>query len=243
MVRKSIFTLMLLAVMGYVSAQSLQFEWDGHVYSEGETIECTNDEFGYGEYIQHMQLRNLTSGDLSVIVEKEVVEDLEGTMNFFCWGSCFGPDVMVSPNPVAVPANSITGEGALSFHAMFDENVFGKIQVKYSAYDERHPEDAVTINVVFHKSGVGVQESLAVHVGQPYPNPASSTVSFDCNLQGGNVTAVVYNLLGQEVMKQDVNTFEGKLNLSVANLNDGIYFCSVMRDGQNFATVKFVVKK
>jgi len=60
MVRKSIFTLMLLAVMGYVSAQSLQFEWDGHVYSEGETIECTNDEFGYGEYIQHMQLRNLT---------------------------------------------------------------------------------------------------------------------------------------------------------------------------------------
>jgi hypothetical protein len=33
------------------------------------------------------------------------------------------------------------------------------------------------------------------------------------------------------------------MSLSVADLNDGIYFCSVMRNGQTFATVKFVVKK
>lgn len=243
MMKKSIFTLVLMAVMGYVSAQSLQFELNGHIYSDGEEVVCTNDEYGYGEYIQHMQLRNLTSDELNVVVKKEVIEDLEGTMNFFCWGSCFGPDVFVSPNPVPLAGNTVTDDQALSFHTMFDEGVFGKVQVKYSAYDERHPEDAVTINVIFHKSGVGVQESPAVHVGQPYPNPASSMVNFDCNLQGGNVTAVVYNLLGQEVMRQDVNTFEGKLNLSVADLNDGIYFCSVMRDGQNSATVKFVVKK
>ena len=241
--KKSIFTLVLMAVIGCVSAQSLQFELDGTVYEEGEVVVCTNDEYGYGEYIQHMQLRNLTSDELNVVVKKQVVEDLEGTMNFFCWGSCFGPDVIVSPNPVPLAGNSVTDDQALSFHTMFDENVFGKVQVKYSAYDERHPEDAVTINVVFHKSGEGVHESSAVYVGQPYPNPASSMVSFDCNLLGSNATAVVYNLLGQEVMRQEINTFEEKLNLSVANLNDGIYFCSVLRDGQAVSTVKFVVKK
>lgn len=242
MMKKSIFTLVLMAVIGCVSAQSLQFELNGTVYSEGETIECTTPN-EWGEYIQEMQLRNLTSDDLNVLVKKEVIEDLEGVMNFFCWGMCFGPDTYVSPNPVTVAANSITEEGALSFHAMFNDDVFGKVLVKFSAYDERHPEDAVTINVLFHKSGEGVHESSAVYVGQPYPNPASSMVSFDCNLQGSNVTAVVYNLLGQEVMRQDVNTFEGKLNLSVADLNDGIYFCSIMRDGQAISTVKFVVKK
>ena len=68
-------------------------------------------------------------------------------------------------------------------------------------------------------------------------------VSFDCNLVGNNATAVVYNLLGQEVMRQEINTFEQKLNLPVADLNDGIYFCSVMRNGQAISTVKFVVKK
>ena len=242
MVRKSIFTLLLLAVMGYVSAQSLRFELNGTVYSEGDLIVCSTPN-EWGEYLQDMQVRNLSSDDLNVLVKKEVVEDLEGVMNYFCWGMCFGPDTYVSPNPVAIPANTITEEGALSFHAMFDEGVFGKVQVKYSAYDERHPEDAVTINVVFHKSGVGVHESSAVTFGQPYPNPASSTVNFDCNMQGSQATAVVYNLLGQEVMRQEINTFESKLSLSVAGLNDGVYFCSVMRDGQAVSTVKFVVKK
>ena len=241
MIKKSIFTLMFLAVIGYVSAQSLRFELNGQVYAEGEEIVCTND-IGF-EFLQDMQLRNLTSNDLDVIIKKEVIEDLEGATNYFCWGLCYSPDVFVSPNPVTVAANSVTDEGALSFHTMFDEGVFGKVMVKYYAYDERHPEDAVTINVVFHKSGEGVNEASTLHFGQPYPNPASSTVNFDCNLQGSNATAVIYNLVGQEVMRQEINTFERKLSVSVADLNDGIYFCSVMRNGQTFATVKFVVKK
>lgn len=243
MMKKSIFTLVFMAVIGCVSAQSLQFEWNGHVYSDGEEVVCTNDEYGYGEYIQHMQLRNLTSNELNVVVEKEVLEDLEGTMNFFCWGLCFGPDTYVSPNPVAIPANTITDEGALSFHAMFEEPVFGKVLVRYSAYDEHHPDERATINVVFHKSGEGLGETHAVYFGKPYPNPANSTVSFDYNLSGSNATAVIYNLVGQEVMRQELYTFEGKMSMSVSSLNDGIYFCSVMHNGQTLATVKFVVKK
>ena len=241
--KKSIITFVLMAVIGCLSAQSLRFELDGTVYDEGATVVCTNDEYGYGEYIQHMQLRNLTSDELNVIVEKEVIDDLEGTMNFFCWGSCFGPDVFVSPNPVLLAGNTITDDQALSFHVLFNEDVFGKVMMKYSAYDERHPDDAATIYVLFHKSGVGVHETTAVRFGQPYPNPASSTVNFDCNLQGRNATAVVYNLLGQEVMRHEINTFESKLSLPVAGLNDGVYFCSVMSDGQTISTVKFVVKK
>lgn len=242
MIRKSIFTLLFLAVIGWVSAQSLQFEWNGTIYSEGETIECFND-LGWGEYMQDMQIRNLTGQDLNVLVEKEVIEDLEGTSNYFCWGMCFGSNVVVSPDPVVVAANSVTSEGALSFHTMFDENVFGKVTVKYYAYDERHPEEKVSIIVVFTKQGEGLNEKPNVCFGQPYPNPAHSTVNFNYNLTGSNATAVVYNLVGQEVMRQELNTFDGKLSLSVASLNDGIYFCSVMRNGQTFATVKFVVKK
>lgn len=243
MVKKTIFTLMLLAVIGYVSAQSLQFEWNGHVYSDGETIECTNDEFSYGEYIQHMQLRNLTSGDLNIIVEKDVVSNPENMMNWFCWGVCVGPDVIVSPNPVTLPANSVTADEALSFHALFEENVFGKVEVKYYAYDERHPEERITIDVVFHKSGVGVGDhSHLMTMSSAYPNPASSLVHFDYSFDG-NLSAVVYNLLGQEVMRQTLNANAGQMTLSVAELQDGIYFCTMMVDGRAYTTKKFVVKK
>lgn len=241
MVRKTIFTMMFLAVIGCVSAQSLRFEWNGQVYSEGEEIVCTNDEYGYGEYIQHMQLRNLTSGDLNVIVEKEVLEDLEGTMNFFCWGQCYSSAVFVS-DTVTVVANSLNTDD-LSFHTLFEEPVFGKVLVKYSAYDANHPNERVSINVIFHKSDVGMNEMASVYFGQPYPNPANSMVSFDYHLSGNSADAVVYNLVGQEVMRQEINTFDKRVSLSVADFNDGIYFCSVICNGQNLATVKFVVRK
>ena len=244
MVKKSIFTLVFLSVMGWVSAQSLQFEWNGHVYQEGETVECTNDQYGYGEYIQHMQLRNLTSNNLNVVVEKEVIEDLEGVMNFFCWGSCFGPDVNVSPLPVEVAANTVTDEEALSFHALYDEGVAGKVKVKYSAYDDHNPSQRVTIIVVFVKSGAGVHEANAIRFGQAYPNPASSMVNFDYNINAGDRASVsVYNLLGQEVLNQQVSSLQGHLSLSVADLNDGIYFCNLFVNGCAVKTEKFVVKK
>ena len=233
---------MFLTVIGWVSAQSLQFEWDGHVYADGEVIECTNDEYGYGEFIQHLQLRNLTSSDLNVIIEKEVVEDLEGTSNFFCWGQCYLNTVFVSA-PVPVAANSLNTSD-LSFHVIFDESVYGRVKMIYYAYDESNPSERVSINVVFSKSGVGVNENSTLRFGKAYPNPASSVVNFDYTLNPGDKASVsVYNLLGQEVKSQLVNNLQGRLSISVADLSEGIYFCNLFVNGCALKTEKFVVKK
>lgn len=243
MIKKSIFALMCMAAIGCVSAQSLQFEWQGNVFAEGETIECTNDEYGYGEYIQHLQIRNTASSAQNVLVEKEVIAPLDGTINFFCWGQCFGPDVMVSPNPVEVPALSVTGSEDLSMHAMYDEAVFGDVVVKYYAYDERHPDERVSIVVRFRKSGEGLGDNVRpMTLGQAYPNPATSTVHFNYSFDG-NLCAVVYNLLGQEMMRQELSANSGQLSFSVADLQAGIYFCAMMVDGRAVTTQKFIVKK
>ena len=233
---------MLLAAIGYVSAQSLQFELNGNVFTDGEAIECsTTNE--WGEYFQEMQLRNLTSNDIDVIVEKEILESLDGTMNWFCWGLCFSPDIFVSPSPVTVAANSITEESALSFHAMFEDDVFGYLVVRYYAYEERNPEDRISIIVKFHKSGAGVDSYLRpMLMSQAYPNPASSMVNFNYDFDG-SLTAVVYNIVGQEVLRKDLNANVGQLSLPVADLNDGIYFCTMMVNGRDYTTQKFVVKK
>ena len=239
MIRKSIFTLLLMAIFGYVSAQSLQFEYNGTIYQDGSTIVCDTEE--YGEFIQYFQVRNLDNVDHNVLLEKEVAQDLEGVMNYFCWGSCYLPETVVSPRPVTVPANTLSEE-ELSVHAMFDEFVFGYIIVKYSIYDEATPNDRVTVAVKFLKSGEGVNENAAIQLGQADPNPASSMVHFDYE-NADNATAVVYNLVGQEVLRQELNAIQGKLSISVADLQDGIYFCNLTRNGQALKTVKFVVKK
>lgn len=239
MLKKTIFTLMLVAMMGYVSAQSLRFELNGTVYDDGAGIVCNTEE--YGEYLQEMQLHNLTSNDLNVIVEKEVVESLEGVMDYFCWGQCLSPTAFVS-DPVEVTAGTITEPGALSFHAMFEDDVFGYVVVRYYAYDERHPDERVSINVKFHKSGESIDETSTGQFSQAYPNPSKSMVHFDYSLNQ-SATAVVYNLLGQEVMRHELNTFQGQLSFSVADLQDGIYFCNLTSEGRTLNTVKFVVKK
>lgn len=238
MIKKSIFTLMLMAIIGYVSAQSLQLEWNGTIYNDGETIICNTEE--YGEFIQKFHIRNLASVDQDVVLEKEVVETLEGVTNYICWGNCFLPETTVTP-PVTVPANSLSVE-EMSMHAMFDDNVFGYILVKYSIYEARTPEQRINIAIKFHKSGVGIDESPIMHFGQAYPNPSSSMVHFDYALNS-NATAVVYNLVGQEVLRQELNVLQGQLSFSVANLQDGIYFCNLTQNGQTVSTVKFVVKK
>lgn len=233
---------MLMAVIGCVSAQSLRFEWDGTAYEDGAVVVCENDEYEIGEYIQHMQIRNLTSGNLNVVVEKEVMENLESTMNWFCWGMCFGPDTYVSTSGLLVEANSLNTDD-LTFHVMFEEPVFGYVVMKYYAYDERNPDEKVSIIVKFHRSGNGViDNSRPMEMSRAYPNPASSMVHFNYSCEG-NLTAVVYNLLGQEVTRQELNANSGQMSISVADLQDGIYFCTMKVNGRAVATEKFVVKK
>jgi len=239
MIKKSIFTFMLMVLIGYVSAQTLQLEYEGTIYPDGSSIVCNTEE--YGEFIQHFQVRNLDNVNHDVMLEKEIIEDLEGVSNYFCWGSCYLPETMISPRPVTVAANTLSPDD-MSVHAMFDEFVFGYIVVKYSIYDAATPNDRISVEVKFHKSGVGFNENIATQLGQAYPNPATTMVHFDYE-NAINATAVVYNLLGQEVLRQELNAIQGKLSISVADLQDGIYFCNLTRNGQTLSTTKFVVKK
>ena len=124
MVKKSIFTLILLAVIGYVSAQSLQFELNGQALVDGQTVYCPEFNEDFGEFIQEMQIRNISGTDLNGGVEKEEITGPEGSMNYFCWGLCFSPEVFVSP-AVPMAAGSVSGEGVRHYSAEIEAIRFG----------------------------------------------------------------------------------------------------------------------
>lgn len=251
MIRKSIFTLVLLAVIGCVSAQSLRFELNGTVYTDGESIICTYVE-EWGEMVQHMQVRNLANEPVNVLIEKEHIQIVEGTENSFCWGSCYTPDVFISPRPVTLEANAISGENDLSFHHLIDPEYSGDPNnfipgtsiVKYYAYPENAQDQKVCIEVWFAYNADNVAENHVINFGHAYPNPASTVVRFNYEFDSNsNIEARVYNLLGQEVMRQELNGLQGQLTFSVADLNEGIYFCNLMVNGRAVKTEKFIVKK
>lgn len=71
-----------------------------------------------------------------------------------------------------------------------------------------------------------------------YPNPSSDIVNIEANETIANV--VVYNLLGQEVIRQNVNAANGKVN--IASLPQATYVMQIQTEGGASATLK-VVKK
>ena len=237
MLKKSLLTFVLVALFGWVSAQTIQFEWEGVVYEDGHTIICPYDA-DFGEYLQHMSIRNLTDADLDIVVEQYVIEPAPGAIVQLCWGMCMVGDTLVS-RPVTVPAQTLSTED-LSFHVMFTEGETGVVVVKYYAYDENTPEDRVSITLLAGQTAETTENKVAF--GHAYPNPASNKVSF--NIQhAGMVEATVYNLLGQEVMTQTVNSqSQSQVSFSVEDLQAGIYFCNFIANGEVLKTEKFIVK-
>ena len=64
-------------------------------------------------------------------------------------------------------------------------------------------------------------------LGQAYPNPATNTVSFNYSF-GGNLCAVVYNLVGQKVYEMECNAESVDINLN--NAETGIYLVRISTD-------------
>lgn len=250
MIKKSILTLVFMAVIGWVSAQSLQFEMDGRVFANNEVYVCEDTPTSWGEIELKMQLRNLTNNQLEVVVEKEYVKIVDGTTNTFCWGSCLGPEAFIT-RPMTMEPNALSADGDLSFHYQVDPNysddessyIVGTSVIKYYAYLADNTDDKVCIEIWFGYGASGIDENK-ISFGHAYPNPASSMVHFNYQLPAtGNVSVSVYNLLGQEVLIQQLDGMEGQASLSVADLTDGIYFCNLKVNGRAVKTEKFVVKK
>ncbi len=248
MIKKSIFTLVFMAVMGWVSAQSLQFEMDGRVFANNEVYICEDAPTEWGEIELKLQIRNLTDQQLNVVVEKDTVKIVNGTTNYFCWESCLDANATIS-RPKVLEPNAV--DDGLSFHYQVDPNysddessyIVGTSVIKYYAYLADNADDKVCIEIWFGYGASGIDENK-ISFGHAYPNPASSMVHFNYQLPTtGNVSVSVYNLLGQEVLSQQLDALEGQAALSVADLTDGIYFCNLKVDGRAVKTEKFVVKK
>ena len=235
--KKLFFTLTLLAAVTMMSAQTLQFEHNGHVYANGETIISPYNE-DYFEYITELNIRNLSNNDMNIVMEQDVLESADGIMMQFCWGLCMVGNEHLTSNPVPVPAQSLSTEIA-AFHCSFLEGETGVVKAIYHAYDESDPDSKISIIVLYGQTADTPEYTF--NLGEAYPNPATSQVHFDLQ-SSDNVDVTVYNLLGQEVKSQFVSSRQNRVNISVDDLQPGIYFCRFSINGEVVKTEKFIVK-
>lgn len=242
MFKRLLLSMTLLTLASVVAAQTMRFEYQGTVYENDATIISPYDE-DMGEYVQHMQIRNLTDEDIVVYIEQDLLETAEGVITSLCWFSCENADenghIVSRPSPI--PAQSVNAID-ITFHCMFLQGETGVVHGVYTAYEEEHPENNIRINVLFGQSA-DVEES-SIQFGNAYPNPSSSKVYFDIKGNGNdNANVSVYNLLGQEVKSQHISGHQGRVSIAVDDLQPGIYFCRFTVNGEAVKTEKVIVKR
>lgn len=219
------------------------------LYHEGNLVEMGDEMTVIGnpsnaEIVVEMSIKNISSATVSVKCRKMEVEIVTGSQNYFCWGLCFSSFIFLSPNNIDIPSGEISNE--FSGHIM-PAGTAGVTKMCYSFFDVENPNDSTYFYVNFNATLVGLEDlsQNEAFVSNPYPNPATSQVSFDYNLPFGtsSATVSVHNLLGAKVKEIELPGVEGKTTVNVNDLNDGIYFYSVSINNRIVETKRLVISR
>ena len=228
----------VVACIGYSQSLSLSNE-NGPVANDSyinKTGLPSDDEL-----VVEMYVTNNTPDPIPVMVKKVEISMVPGTASLFCWGLCFAPNVYVSPDPLTIAGNT-TNESDFSGHYL-PSGMSGMSVIRYVFFDQRNPDDSVCFNTNFQAYPLGISGLSGTNALAAYPNPASGkvTVAFS-GMESASGTVVIRNLLGERVKEITVSGTSGKVTFDATDLNSGIYFYSLVVNGNAVATKKLVVR-
>ena len=241
--KKLFFTLALLISVFTLSAQKFRvITTDGRIVENGESFYVYGQGNAWGELAIEFGVEALE--DVQLIAQKVEIQVVEGTYNMLCLDQCYAPSVYVSP-VVNFAANETKD---FSMHYQYEnaiEDVAGLEQImEYYLYEEGSHEQFV-INVTFKYSLDGIEDYNSAEVfSNAYPMPASDVVNFDYNFASSeNAEVAIYNMMGQEVLRNSISGMSGKLSINVSDLTDGVYFYSLIVNGKTEKSSKLIIRK
>ena len=194
------------------------------------------------EIVSYIFVKNTTSVAIAVKVKKVELNLGSGTINTFCWGLCFPPNVYVSPDPLTISAHATD---SVDFAGHYTPSGFdGLSTIRYVFFNTANPSDSVCFNVSYDTYPLGVSnQTIKNSLSGAYPNPANNVVNFEYSLNVDNQgSLIIRNLLGLVVKQSDLSSSENKLSILTSDLPDGIYFYSFVVDGRTTLTRKLLVK-
>ncbi len=193
------------------------------------------------ELVTYLWVKNNGGHTINVKAKKVELTLLAGTNVTFCWaGNCFPPNVYESIGTTEIQAGAIATEFSGHYAPSLQK---GQTKVEWTFWDVAEPSNTVSVNVDYNTYPVGITEIRKAKLSAAYPNPAGNTASISYSLpEGSEGRIVVRNILGMEVRSETIQPGYGKFTFSVAELGEGIYFYSLLLNGESTSTGKLVVK-
>jgi hypothetical protein len=194
------------------------------------------------EITSYIFVKNTTSATIGVKVKKVEINLVSGSVNSFCWGLCFPPNVYVSPDPLNINAHATD---STDFSGHYTPNGFEGIStIRYVFFNQANSSDSVCVNIAYDALYVGITNQTVKNIlSGAYPNPANNTVNFEYSLNTDNEGSVVIrNLTGTIVKKSELTSSENKLSVFTGDLPEGIYFYSLDINGKSLITRKLIIR-
>lgn len=247
--------LALLFAFGFlaVNAQSFQFHDQSGNNLSGQTVTLTGDDSEY-ELTDYIKLMNNSGTSKNIKIKRYEVSVTPATTNYFCWTVCYAP-----MTAGAYPQFPYVGHLAWNDYVTASGSAYAPYQLivyhkpngnagnslyRYVAFDGANPNDSVEVFVAVNISAANsVNELFAVKSLNLFPNPANqvANIHYQFNNAAGEQQLVVSDMIGNRRKVMQLIGTEGTVRLDLNEYASGIYFVTVMRNGEAVSTKRLVV--
>lgn len=237
--KKLLLSLTMVLAMFAASAQNITVteKETGNVVENGASYYIYGQGNDWGELALEFVITNNSSETITIIGGKTVNTLVDGAdVSFCCFENCY-PGFTDESSPYDLAAGASTD---FSGHYLANEN-FGETNVDFYIFDRSNPDAKFVINVIFKYSLEDVEEIASQNTISAYPTPATDIINFDYNVNG-RAMVVIYNMMGQEVMRNEIAGQNGTLSMNVSDLSGGVYFYSLVINGKTEKSSKIIVK-
>lgn len=205
-------------------------------------------EIGNGEIEADWSVQNISESTIAVRARRNVIQEVSGSANYFCWGVCFGETVNVSPT--SVNQTMAPGDINNTFYAHYRPNGnAGQTIIEYCFFDANNAADQICQTVNFCVDAeclVGVEENANKAIFTDiYPNPVNglAKLSYQFISRPENAKFKVFNLVGELVKESNIVTQSGLILFHSDDFNNGVYVVVIEENGQVVDTQKLVISK
>jgi hypothetical protein len=230
----------------FLLGQSLSLSWEEVEIGNGDSIYVYGEiPEGFYELLSHAIVTNVSDRKVDVMVLRNEIYAVPGTTNYLCWFVCLSPETNLSPEPIELEAGASTEDWEFAGHYQPNGHN-GTSIIEYVFFNADNEEDFVAMKVFFVVSPASLADLRSRLVfGNAYPNPARNQVNFDYELPSGiqSASIQIFNMLGKRVSEMQINPSMRNVSIPVHDLGEGLYFYSLVINGETSMTRKLVIQR
>ena len=206
-------------------------------------VDVSNSSSIVGDLGTEIIVKNISNDSIEIKVSREIISEPLGTINYFCWVSCYGSNIGSTDDVVLFASQE---SDSTKFQVHFDNKGIAPASavIKYCAINAANESDSACTIVYYNVNIGGFDNTKSSSFSDFHPNPASFYASLNYSiLPSQSAEVVVTDILGTIVENKIIKNNQGIARLDVSNTPNGLYFANIYVDGKLDAIKRLLVRK